>query len=310
MAEKVTNNFNNEIDFLKLYQIIWNSKIFIITCTSIFSILSVIYALSLPNIYTSKTLLMPTSSEDSLSSRLGSFSSLAQLSGVNLATENVTKSQEAIERIKSLIFFKEYFLPNIKLENIVAQKDWDPLSNSIIYNDKIYDSKNKKWTRKSNDQNNYIPTDQDAYKNYLEILDISENNKNSFISISVKHVSPHIAKEWLDIIIFNINESMREEDKNNAKNAINFLIDESNSTNIKSILDQNSQLLEAQMQTLMLASSNDAYIFKVLDPPYVPEKKSWPTRSMISITGFFMGLFFSLLLIFYQFFRKSLLNDD
>ena len=131
------NKFNEKIDFVKLYEIIWKKKIFVITCTSIFSLFSVLYALSLPNIYISKTLLMPTSSEESLSSKLGSVSSLAQFSGVRFATENVTKSQEAIERIKSLKFFTTYFLPNIKLENIVAQKDWDPELNKIIYDDKI-----------------------------------------------------------------------------------------------------------------------------------------------------------------------------
>jgi capsular polysaccharide biosynthesis protein len=149
-----------------------------------------------------------------------------------------------------------------------------------------------------------------AYKEYLKILDISESNKNSFVSISIKHLSPYIAKDWLNIIIFNINESMREEDKKNANKAITFLSEASSSTNIKTILDKNSLLLENQIQNLMLASSNESYIFKSLDPPFIPEKKSSPARAIICITGFFIGLFCSLVFIFYQYYRNLFVNND
>ena len=58
------------------------------------------------------------------------------------------------------------------------------------------------------------------------------------------------------------------------------------------------------MQTLMLASTNKAYVFKVLDSPIVPEIKSGPIRSIICVIGTLIGGALSLLIVFIQHYRK------
>ena len=50
----------------------------------------------------------------------GSYSAIAGMAGINLSSGTENKSLEAIERIKSLDFFANYFLPSIKLEDIYA----------------------------------------------------------------------------------------------------------------------------------------------------------------------------------------------
>ena len=69
----------------------------------------------------------------------------------------------------------------------------------------------------------------------------------------------------MDVIIYNINECMREIDKEDAQNSINFLSDSIKTTNSQSIKLVFSKLMESQMQTLMLASSNEDYIFKTIN---------------------------------------------
>ena len=64
------------------------------------------------------------------------------------------------------------------------------------------------------------------------MLSISLDQKNQFVSVSISHKSPFLAKKWLDIIIKNINESMREIDKQSALNSINFLNESSQVTNL------------------------------------------------------------------------------
>ncbi len=294
------NNYNDEIDLIELFTIAWKRRLFIVSLTSIFAVVSVIYSLSLPNVYTSSSLLAPANKEEAFSSRLGGMSGLAGLAGVNLSqSSSATTSEEAIERVKSFNFFSNHFLPNIQLENLLAIKKWDPESNSLFYDENTFDVTNKKWV-----ENNTQPSNQTAYRRYLNIFKIVVDDETSFVTFSIEHQSPEIAKKWLDIIIYNINESMREIDKTDAQNAINFLNETANSTSIQSIREVIGRILESKMQTLMLASTNKAYVFKVLDSPIVPEVKSGPIRSIICIIGTLIGGVISVLISFIQHYRK------
>ena len=294
------NNYNDEIDLLELFMIAWKRKLFIVSLTSIFAVVSVLYSLSLPNVYTSSSLLAPANKEETFSSRLGGMSGLAGLAGVNLSqSSSASTSEEAIERVKSFNFFSNHFLPNIELENLLAIEKWDPESNSLFYDENTFDVTNKKWV-----ENNTQPSNQTAYRKYVNIFKIAVDDETSFVTFSVEHQSPEIAKKWLDIIIYNINESMREIDKTDAQNAINFLNETANSTSIQSIREVIGRILESKMQTLMLASTNKAYVFKVLDSPIVPEVKSGPIRSIICIIGTLIGGVISVLISFIQHYRK------
>tara|TARA_B100000927_G_C16443308_1_gene460681 strand:+ start:176 stop:1090 length:915 start_codon:yes stop_codon:yes gene_type:complete len=294
----IVDIFDDDIDLKSLFKIIWDRKFFIASLTSLAAILSVIYALSLPNIYTSKSLLAPTSQDESLSSQLSGLSGLAGLAGVSLPTGTISNSQIAVKRIESFEFFSKYFLPNIKLENLMAAKEWDSKGNSIIYDSSTFDNNTNKWIGA------YKPSEQKAFKEYKRILRISQEELTGLVYLSVDHKSPEIAKKWVDIIIYNINESMREIDKLDAQNSIDFLKQSSQTVSIQSIKEVVSKLLERQMQTLMLASSNKAYVFKTINSPIVPEDKSGPSRAIICILGTVLGGIMSILFVLFQNFRK------
>ncbi len=290
---------DDEIDLLELFSIAWNRKFFIIILTSVFAIFSVFYSLSLPNVYSSSSLLAPSSQNNSVSSSsLGGMSGLASLAGVNISSSNASKSDEAIQRIQSFEFFTNYFLPNIKLEDLMAIEKWIAESDSIIYSEEIFNNKTKKWVNIDSDSKKLSPSTQKAFKRYKQILGISKDDITGFITISIQHQSPIVAKNWVELIVYNINESMRELDKLDAKNAINFLNQSSNSTSVQSIREVINRLLESKMQTLMLASSNKAYIFKTIDSPIAPEVKSGPVRSFICIMGTLIGLIVSMIIVF------------
>ena len=64
MSQENLTYHENAIDIKELIAVLWNKKLFIIFITSIFSMLAIIYSLSLSNIYTSTTLLAPTNKDD------------------------------------------------------------------------------------------------------------------------------------------------------------------------------------------------------------------------------------------------------
>lgn len=306
MNETNKTAMDQEIDLRKLAVFTWNKKFFVMLFTFAFVSLSILYSLFLPNFYTSTTLLIPTENDESLSAKLSSYSSLARISGIDIGSGSSSKSNEAIQRIKSFEFFSNHFLPNVKLENIIAVKTWDAKSNEVTYKKSIFDSQTKKWVRKVSYPKKIIPSEQEAYKAFSKLISISQDKKNQFVTISLQHQSPIIAKKWLDLIIKNINGSMQIEDIKLAEAYISFLNDSQKSNNIQSLKEASSQLLEDQMQTLMLASANNAYIFKIIDSPIIAEEKSSPNRVLIVILGAFLGGFVSILIIFLQYFRNFL----
>lgn len=301
-------NINDPIDLnvKELFTILWNKKILIASVTLTFALISVVYSLTLPNIYKSTALLAPATSNDNLSSQLSSYSSLAGLAGISVPSGEVTKSQEAIQRMRSFEFFSKFFLPNIQLENLLAVEEWLPEQNTILYNEKKFNSKDSRWVRKVNYPLKVIPSDQEAFKKYLKLVNISKDIKTSFVSVSVKHQSPFISKKWVEIIVLNINESMRDEDKRVAQNSITYLSESSKTTNFQSVKDAMSNLLENQLQTLMLASSNDDYVYKIIDSPIVAEQKIEPSRAVICILGTFLGFIFGILVVLFLHMRRSL----
>jgi len=292
-----SNSLDNEIDLAELFSIIWNKKLFISIFTSIAALISVLYALYLPNIYTSSSLLAPTTEDNSLSSQLGSFSGLAGLAGVSLPAGNISNSQIAVKRIESFEFFSKYFLPNIKLEDLMAVDEWDAKNNTVVYDDSEFNSTSNEWSRK--------PSDQKAYKEYKRAISISQEELTGLVYLSMKHKSPVVAQNWVDTIIYNINECMREIDKQDAQNSIDFLNESLKNTNSQSIKVVFAKLMESQMQTLMLASSNEAYVFKTINSPIVPEDKSSPSRALICILGTLLGGILSILIVLFRNFRQT-----
>lgn len=293
-----SQNHDDEIDFKEIFLILWNKKLLIIAITTIAAVISISYALSLPNIYSSKALLAPTAADESLNSKLSSYSSIAGLAGISLPANTGSKSAEAIERIKSYDFFVNLFVPNIKFENLVAVNRWIQVNNTIAYDESIFDKTKNEWVREIQYPMLAKPSNQEAYEVYSQILTISENKKNSFITISIEHHSPFIAEKWLNLIIQNINHHMRELDKNIAKNSIDFLNISAQNTNLSEIKVAISKLVENQIQTLTLAEANKDYVFKPISSPIAPEKKSKPSRAFICILGTIFGLIFSVFLSF------------
>jgi LPS O-antigen subunit length determinant protein (WzzB/FepE family) len=161
----LNNNYDDEIDLRELFHVLWDKIFYIGAITSIFSLISIIYALMLPNIYQSQATMMPMEEDAGMSGMLGQYSGMASLAGISLPSESGSKAQEAIARIQSFEFFSNYFLPQIKLENLMAVKKWNQASNTLTYDESAFNSESSQWVRKVSPPKSSIPSSQEAYKN-------------------------------------------------------------------------------------------------------------------------------------------------
>ena len=62
------------------------------------------------------------------------------------------------------------------------------------------------------------------------------------------------------------------------------------------------------MKTQMLAKINEDYVLKPIDPPYLPEEKSWPKRTIIVVATFLLSLISAISYIFVRNFFRDI-ND-
>ena len=114
-------------------------------------------------------------------------------------------------------------MPNIFLPDLMALESWDAQSNTIIYNEDIYNEDKKLWVRNSKYSKNQIPSAQRAAVFIGNHLTVSEDQDTVFVTISIRHQSPFVAKAWAELIVKELNMYYRVKDKAEAQAAINFL---------------------------------------------------------------------------------------
>ena len=290
-----STNLNNddklgdEIDIKSLLKIILINRRLIITTTASFAIIALIYSLTLSNIYQSTALLSPVDDQSGSSKSLNNIGGLASLAGISISSSSGGNSNKAITKITTLSFFEENILPNIYLPDLMAVRTWDEESNSVIYRDSNYNVKTGKWKT--------IPHPQKSYKAFMDRLQISEDPKTNFLTISLKHESPYIAKEWTELVVNQINDSFRAKDKLEAEAAMNFLNTQMALTNYTEIKQVVAEILKQKMQQLTLIEANEFYVFSYLDQPAVARKKIEPTRSSICILGTIFGFMLGVLIV-------------
>lgn len=281
----------DEIDLRELFSVIWNGKLLIIAITAIFAVASVIYAKSMPNIYRSEALLAPAEQEGTsgLGALAGQFGGLASLAGVNLRGGATNKTELAIKVLRSRQFTSHFIQKHSILPDLMALEAWDMKTNNLVYDSEAYNVQTKEWLREVKPPFKAEPSMQEAYKKFSASLSISTDKDTGMLTISVEHLSPFIAKQWVSWLVEDINQTMKEREVSEAKRSTNFLYQQLEQTTVADIRAVLYKLIEEQTKTIMFAKVRDEYVFKTIDKALVPEEKSKPKRGLIAVLGTILG---------------------
>lgn len=293
------NSFENEMKLKELFSIIWMGKWFVIGVTFIFGVGSIIYALNKPNLYTSEALLAPAESEQSggLSALAGQFGGLASLAGVNLGTKTSNKSQLALEILVSRKFISGFVERHRILPELMAAKSWDLINNTLTYDDEVYDPIAKAWVREVDAPYKSKPSKQESYKEFSKIFSASLNAETGMVNLSIEHISPYIAQQWVEWLVEDINKQMKDRDVSEATRSTEFLTKQLEETHVADIRIILFKLIEEQAKTIMLANVRDEYVFKTIDPALASEEKSSPKRALIVLLSLLLGGMLSVLFL-------------
>jgi LPS O-antigen subunit length determinant protein (WzzB/FepE family) len=284
-----------DIDLIGLIKIVWSGKIKILTITCLAALFSVMYSLSLPNIFKSEILLAPADSSLQGTGGLGSYGGLASLAGVSLGPQGASDVTIGLATLKSRAFITDFIERRDILAPLMALESWT--EEKVEINADVYDLEKKTWIDEK-------PSLQSAYGTFQSILSFYKED-TGLVKISISNQSPVLAQQWVSWLVEDLNNSIRDGEIKEAKRSIAFLEKQMQSTTLVDMRSVLFSLIEQQTEIIMLASVRSDYLFKVLDPAIVNEDKSSPNRFLICILGTLFGGFLSVLFVFLMHFLQS-----
>ena len=250
-------------------------------------------------------------SKQKKSSVIGSVSTI-NTSDLKLPSTNLTSSFAG--QIAGMISYQrsgepgqdnaEFIIKHNLVVPIMASKGWDKNSNMLIINEKLYDVEKKTWKKK--DGKDLKPSIQETVRSYREMVSSSNDKRTGYTQIFADTFSPSMSKDWVDLLIADLNRYIMETDVQRAKNSLKYLNSQINQTAIPELKQVMAQLIKTEQQTIMLSQSSPEYVFKILDKPIIPELKLKPKRAIICIVGTITGFIISLLITIALIFRKKL----
>lgn len=287
---------SDEIDLHEVFRALWAGKWLIGGVTVASAVIAVIVALMLPNVYRAEALLAPNDQEGAggLSALASQFGGLASLAGISLDSDAGDETLIGLEILQSRQFISEFIQRHDALVPLMAAKGWDADTGELKIDSDDYDSATNTWVRRVRPPKKTIPSLQEAYEEFMDIMSVRQDKNTGLVTIAVEHYSPTVAKQWVDWLIDDLNASIMRQDVAEAEQAIEYLSDQIKNTSVASLQNVFFNLIEEQLKTVMLAEVTDEYLFRTLDPAIAPDMKTKPKRSLIVILSALLGFFLAM----------------
>tara|TARA_B100000965_G_scaffold406284_1_gene444398 strand:+ start:1576 stop:2505 length:930 start_codon:yes stop_codon:yes gene_type:complete len=227
------------------------------------------------------------------------------------AQPNVSYETEIIQIINSRDFVVNLVQENNFLKYLFAAESYDSVSNTIIYNDVLYDEEKNLWkgdyarfNKETLDLVDHALI-QEVFLSNIEIVKIDP----LFYSLNFSSIAPYVSREVLDSLIKKVNEHFMDIEISKAENKINYLNSEYGSAQIiglkESITDQISSQIE---QLVNVKSINEIALIRIDNPSEQSldnalSLKSRKNSIKLFLAGF-IPLFMMIILSFLGFFIK------
>ncbi|WP_331253534.1 Wzz/FepE/Etk N-terminal domain-containing protein [Vibrio anguillarum] len=298
---------DDEIDLRELFGALWKGKLLIVLCTAVFAVGGVIVALSKPNTYQAEASLV-AANEDSgggLTSMAGQLGGLASLAGINLGSGRSGDKAMSLAVLQSRQFINAFINRHQLLVPLMAAESWDRVSGEMVIDPALYDVETQQWIRKIEPPLSSTPSDWEAHKAFKEIFSVSEAKDNGLVKVSITHLSPLIAQQWVELLVKDLNDWIKNEKLTETRQNISYLEQQLEKTKLVDMQSVFYQLIEEQMKSLMLAEVKDEFAFKTIDPAVVPEEKAGPKRALICVLATLLGGMLGIAIVLVRFAFKK-----
>lgn len=285
--------------FLEIFKY-WKSILFI---NISFIFIGISLSAYINPIYKSDALLIPVNA-DSHGSMLANsnINFLSNISGLSLNDKSYNSPSVIIATIKSREFVERIIDNELMMASLLAFSSYDSKNKAIIYDKKLFDSKEKKFFLKDGSTR---PNLIDVHNAFLNSLNIYYDNKTNIIRISISHISPEFAKHLLEIVIQEIDQIYRKTSIEDSERALKFLENESINTSYNDIKSSINILQTTHIENIMLAKSKKEFIVKVVDKPFLPIYPSKMNKYLFILVIFFIGFTLSLIYPSFRMYQRT-----
>lgn len=291
---------DDEIDLRELFATLWAGKWIILAITLLFAAGGVAYALMKPDIYQATVLVAPANEEGGTSGLSGKLGGLASLAGISLGGGGSNQTAIAKEVLQSRAFLADFIRRHQLEVPLKGVTGWNKQAEQWEYDREVYNPDTQEWLL-DDEGKSFEPTNWDLVKAFKENhLSVSENKDTGMLTIGVKDLSPVAAKNWVSMLVADINQHMRREDVSEAEARIAYLEGKLSDTSIAGMQQVFYQLIESETRTVMLANAQQEYVFKTVDPAVVPQEKSGPKRALIVALAVMLGCMLGVVIVFFK----------
>jgi uncharacterized protein involved in exopolysaccharide biosynthesis len=222
----------------------------------------------------------------SLTSMTGNLSGLASLAGINLGgDENLGL---AVGTLKARSFVAQ-FITEHDLLPVLFPERWNATT--------------KAW-------NGAPPTISQAVDMFDRggIRKVIEDRRTGFVVLQVEWHDPDVANQWLVSMVASVNKTLREQKLREASESVAFLEKQLAQTAAVEVRQAAFRLMEVQMKDMMIASTQEQYALKYVDPPIkqqAPQDRVWPRPLLMTAAAIMLGGMIGLLLAFVFYAQSS-----
>ena len=299
----------DEIDLRELFSTIWHNKWKLFFISLLFTSLAVIYALTTPNSYTSKTiLLMKEQSKPSLG---GGAAALASLAGINLGGSG---GLDLANLFKNLIDDYSFNKKLIEKYNLLDRLNPENMKKNLVYplngQEMAEDIKSmfhfgSEKKEKSKDEILF-----ETHKKLKDsIMSVSTDKESGAITLSATLEDRFLAKDLVEIYLKEMSEYARKLDLKEIQEQEAYYNNELKKADSLELKQGLADLISTLTQKKVLSQAGEYYMVKQLTPPEVAyiKDKTKPKRALIVVVAFITSI---ILGIFFIFFREFLKNKD
>ena len=281
------------IDLREVFGVLWAEKWLIVGVTAVAAVVSVIYALQQTDIYRAEATLAPASQQQSGSPLAAELGGAAALVGIGIPqSQGIMHIENALAVMRSRDFIIRFIHENNVLVPLFAGQ-WDASERVSDIDEDIYNVSSGEWLLDGGQ-----PGDLAAYRAFNGNYSVNRDPRTSIITVAIDWHDPVLAQQWVNKLVESINQEGKAADLAEAVNAIAYLRQQLESTQLVEMRQVFYDLIESQTRVSMLADVREEYVFQVVDPALVPDTKIAPRRALISMLGTLLGGMLSIGVVF------------